>query len=66
MTVVVNGKKVEIDEGATLLQLLESRSISPDMVVVERNRDIVPNDAYADTVLGEGDHIEVLRFVGGG
>lgn len=66
MTVSVNGNDVEIIEGMTLLQVLESRDISPDTVVVERNREIVPGDAYGKTVLSDGDHIEVLRFVGGG
>ncbi|MUM76874.1 sulfur carrier protein ThiS [Pseudodesulfovibrio sp. F-1] len=66
MIVVVNGTRREIDRGATLLGLLEGLGINPDTVVVERNQEIVPSVAFAAVVLNEGDHLEVLRFVGGG
>lgn len=66
MAVVVNGEDMEISEGMTLMQLLESKDIPPDTVVVELNKAIIPAEAYADTVLADGDHLEVLRFVGGG
>jgi thiamine biosynthesis protein ThiS len=35
-------------------------------VVVERNRSIVPRDAYGSTLLAEGDALEIVHFVGGG
>jgi sulfur carrier protein len=66
MTVVLNGKNVDISEGMTLLELLESRKISPETVVVELNRELLSADAFASTILGSGDLLEVLRFVGGG
>jgi len=66
MVVVVNGTRREIDPGATVLGLLEGLGIDPDTVVVERNQEIVPSVAFAKVVLSEGDHLEVLRFVGGG
>jgi sulfur carrier protein len=33
---------------------------------VELNRDIVPRDRWAATLLKEGDRLEVVHFVGGG
>ncbi|MBI9079789.1 MAG: sulfur carrier protein ThiS [Pseudodesulfovibrio sp.] len=66
MTVVLNGKNVDISEGMTLLGLLESRGISSETVVVELNREILSADAFVSTILGDGDLLEVLRFVGGG
>ncbi|WP_285905463.1 sulfur carrier protein ThiS [Pseudodesulfovibrio pelocollis] len=66
MIVVVNGTQREIDPGTTVLGLLEGLGIAPDTVVVERNREIVPSATFAGAVLNEGDHLEVLRFVGGG
>lgn len=66
MIVVVNGKETELAENATLLALLEEKSIAPESVVVELNREIVPSGAFGETTLNDGDHLEVLRFVGGG
>ena len=66
MVVVLNGKKMDMTEGVTLLELLESKGLSPETVVVERNKEIVPADSFTDVVLNDGDHLEVLRFVGGG
>ena len=37
-----------------------------DRVAVELNRDIVPRDRWAETVLNEGDWLEIVHFVGGG
>jgi len=66
MTVILNGKNVDMAEGMTLLELLESKKLSPETVVVEHNREIIPADAFVSTILGDGDLLEVLRFVGGG
>lgn len=35
-------------------------------VAVERNLEIVPRSAYAETSLADGDRIEIVAFVGGG
>jgi len=66
MVVVLNGKEVNVTEGMTILALLESKDVSPQVVVVERNGDIVPGENFGTTSLNDGDHLEVLRFVGGG
>jgi len=66
MVVILNGQDVDISEGISVLELLSIKDISPETVVVERNKEIVPSDAFAETVLNDGDHLEVLRFVGGG
>ena len=66
MIVTINGKASELDEPLTILALLESRDIAPRTVVVERNGEIVPGESFGDVRLDDGDHLEVLRFVGGG
>lgn len=66
MNVTVNGGEMELGDGATVLALLEMKDIPAQAVVVERNGEIVPGEAFADTALCDGDHLEVLRFVGGG
>jgi sulfur carrier protein len=66
MIVLVNGKEREVDRDATVLSLIEALGIEPGTVVVECNEAIVPSADFARTGLNEGDHLEVLRFVGGG
>ena len=66
MNVIVNGEPHEIDERTTVFELLESLALDPDAMVVERNGLVLERERYDDTVLGKGDVLEVLRFVGGG
>ena len=66
MNVVLNGKETELGEGMSILEMLAQREIPPESVVVERNRDIVPAERFGETLLEDGDQLEVLRFVGGG
>jgi thiamine biosynthesis protein ThiS len=37
-----------------------------DRVAVELNRDIVTRDRWPDTLLKDGDRLEIVHFVGGG
>jgi thiamine biosynthesis protein ThiS len=49
-----------------VLELLERRNLQAQAVVVERNLVLVPQDAFAATLLEAGDSLEILHFVGGG
>ena len=66
MKVTVNGEEREIEEGATVAQLLRLLSHAPERVAVELNREVVRRALWAETALGEGDRVEVVHFVGGG
>jgi len=66
MKVSVNGESREIDGNTTVFELLESLALDPDATVVERNGLVLERERYDDTLLGKGDVLEVLRFVGGG
>ncbi len=66
MEIFVNGETRQIGEGATVLLLLRELSLPETRVAVERNRSLVRKAEFADTVLGEGDRIEIETFVGGG
>ena len=66
MNIIVNGKKEEIVRQTSLLDLLTSKKIYPDKVVVELNATIIEKHVLADTIIQENDRIEILRFVGGG
>ncbi|WP_432736685.1 sulfur carrier protein ThiS [Maridesulfovibrio sp. FT414] len=66
MLITLNGKNTELADGMTILDLLKSKELTPETVVVEQNREIIPADAFGNTEINDGDHLEVLRFVGGG
>lgn len=66
MDIIVNGAHQEAPSGATLLQLLKTLGLDPGTVVVERNGNVVERGSYPTQVLAEADHLEIVRFVGGG
>lgn len=66
ITVRVNGDEREIPAGLTVDALLAHLSLSPRMVVVEHNGDILRRETLADVAVNEGDQLELVHFVGGG
>ena len=67
MNVVANGDPVELDEGATVDDLLKALGLGGKWVVVERNREILRDHALLPAVqLADGDVLEIVHFVGGG
>ena len=66
MHITINGENEDIEEGTSLLQLIEGRGLAPQAVVAELNFDIVPAGTFADVRLSPGDSLELLHFVGGG
>jgi thiamine biosynthesis protein ThiS len=66
MTLVVNGKPVELPDGSTVAALLGQLGIDGARVAVERNEDVVPRRLWSEEKLGDGDQIEIVTFVGGG
>lgn len=61
----VNGWNME-SEAPTLAALLTELAVTDNAVVAEVNGAIVPHNAFAETLLNDGDVIELVRFVGGG
>jgi len=64
--ILVNGETRQVDAGTTVLSLLRALSLPETRVAVERNLALVRKTEFAGTVLGEGDRIEIVTFVGGG
>ena len=63
--ITINGEEKNC-AGMTVAQYLETTTYDQKRIAVEKNGDIVPKAAYADTVLQDGDVVEVVSFVGGG
>ena len=63
--VKINGEEFNI-AGKTVAEYLRATNYDPKRIAVERNGDIVPKAQYGETVLKDGDNVEVVSFVGGG
>jgi sulfur carrier protein len=63
--VKVNGTELDI-AGKTVAEYLSTTNYDSKRIAVERNGDIVFKSQYTETVLMDGDSLEVVSFVGGG
>lgn len=63
--VKINGELLDKD-GKSVSEMLADMDVSSQRVAVELNEEIVPKAEYDTTILKDGDHVEVVRFVGGG
>lgn len=62
-----NGKRMEVAEGTTLAELLESHRISRRNLFVDWNDTILyGNDDLEHRPLGNGDRVNLFPMVGGG
>lgn len=66
MKITINGDPKELQDSLTVTALLEELGIQIGRVAVELNLDIVPKARFADTLLKDGDRLEIVSFVGGG
>ena len=63
--VKVNGEAKDI-AGKTLAEYLATTNYDIKRIATELNGDIVPKAQYEETVLKNGDSVEIVSFVGGG
>jgi thiamine biosynthesis protein ThiS len=66
MTIQVNGEPRRIEPGWTVTRLLHELGVTAPHVAVELNLEVVPRAKHADTMLRDGDRLEVVTLVGGG
>jgi thiamine biosynthesis protein ThiS len=66
LLITLNGEPHELDGPMSVADLLARLSIDPRRVAVEHNFNILKRHLFADTLVNEGDRIEIVNFVGGG
>ena len=66
LELVINGKRMTLENVQTIADLLQARGLNPQLVAVEHNGEIVPRDQFDQRVLHDGDQLEIVHFVGGG
>jgi thiamine biosynthesis protein ThiS len=64
--IILNGERFEINEPLSVTALLARLDIDPRRVAVEHNLDIIKRHRFSEVVVGEGDTVEIVNFVGGG
>ena len=66
MQVVLNGEHHEFDNSLTISALLEQTGLGGKRIAVEINEAIVPRALHGETLVQEGDRIEIIHAIGGG
>lgn len=66
MTILLNGSEVSAPAGITVRDFLAARGFKGDHLILEWNGEILPAAKAGETVLHDGDSLNVFSLVGGG
>ena len=66
MKITINGEEREMNEGTTLQKLIEQLGLEDKVMAAAVNMEVVKQKKWSETILQDGDKIELLDFVGGG
>lgn len=62
----LNGKKEKFPQDISVRSLLNHKGINPNVVACELNLKIIKRVKLDETVLKEGDTLEIIQMIGGG
>lgn len=66
MNILFNGEPRSVRDAITIAELLEELALDARRVAVEINLELAPRDRHRESILQEGDQLEVVTLVGGG
>ena len=66
INVTINGDAHRLAEELNLTDLLAQFDIESDKVAIEHNLAIVPKSTFDRVMIGDGDTLEIVHFIGGG
>ncbi len=66
MELLINGESRQFRSPLTVGELVLALNHAGKRIAVERNGEIVPRGRHAETMLADGDRIEIVVAVGGG
>ena len=66
MRLTVNGEQRQVQAEGNISALVAVLGLDERKIAIERNLAIVPRSLWSATILADGDHIEIVHFVGGG
>ncbi len=64
--IYLNGEARKFEDSADLTKLLDDLSLPQQRIAIELNGSVVRRKDWTQTIVTEGDQIEVVYFVGGG
>ena len=64
--ITVHGKQIQLISEMSVADYLEENNYQINRIAVEMNEEILPKYSYSETMLKDGDRLEVVTFVGGG
>ena len=66
MQITLNGEPFEIEQPLSLVALLDRLDIDARRVAIEHNLAIIKRHRFPEVIVGDGDQVEIVNFVGGG
>jgi sulfur carrier protein len=66
ITLKVNGNTQTCEPNLNVPQLLSCLGLNPKLLAVEYNGEILHRQFWDETILKEGDRLEIVTIVGGG
>ena len=66
IAIIVNGEPVEVEENTRIRSLLKELGITSERLAVEINKEVIPRSNILETILKEGDVLEIVKAIGGG
>ena len=66
ITIYLNGEARDIPAETDLTHLLKAFSLPSQRIAIELNKTVIRRADWPQTVIGAGDRVEVVHFVGGG
>jgi sulfur carrier protein len=66
MQICVNGHPQDVPDLISVADLLVNMSIEKKRIAIELNQEIIPRGKHSETLLKEGDEIEVIHAIAGG
>lgn len=66
MQITLNGEPYELERPMPVTALLAQLEIDPRRVAVEHNFAILKRHRFPEVIVGDGDRLEIVNFVGGG
>jgi sulfur carrier protein len=66
IAVILNGESCTLPVGITVVQLIDRVGFTGKRIAVEVNGEIVARHQHPTWSLQQGDHIEIVKAIGGG
>ena len=64
--IILNGEEKNIEANLTISDLVSDLNLDIEKIAIEKNLEIVHNNAFSLTNIYDGDKIEIVSFIGGG